>query len=38
MEEAQICFGTEDPGALSAREMVDALTFLRFGVLWNAEE
>ncbi len=38
MEEAQICFGTEDPGALSAREMVDALTFLRFGVFWNAEE
>ena len=32
MEEAQVCFGTEDPGALSAREMVDALAFLRFGV------
>lgn len=38
MEEAQVCFGTEDPGALSAREMVDALAFLRFGVFGNAEE
>ena len=38
MEEAQVCFGTEDPGALSAREMVHALAFLRYGIFWNAEE
>lgn len=38
MEEAQACFEAEDPSSLSAREMVDALAFLRFGVFWNAKE